>query len=206
MLNFFINRGKVRVIWECSRRKCGLSEAFSSILPNKFRFVFIISYLLVRYRVVICRFLNQIQKYSRYSFAQDDSSVLLENHNHRNHLLRVRMEKKGFSTITGKKFGDFYAIHPNPRGNFWLGSLKAFHPESLGAWWKHSSRREHVILDSNLLSVLAKGNLFTSSPSNCRKHTTLRHDLKQIANFFCWIRWYQGTGEHYTANSSHYHV
>ena len=65
-----------------------------------------------------------------------------------------------------------------------MGSLKAFHPESLGAWWKHSSRREHVILDSNLLSVLAKGNLFTSSPSNCRKHTTLRHDLKQIANFF----------------------
>ena len=62
--------------------------------------------------------------------------------------------------------------------------MKSFHPESLGAWWKHSSRREQFILNRNLISVLAKENLYTPSPSNCRENTTLRHDLKQIAKFF----------------------
>jgi hypothetical protein len=62
--------------------------------------------------------------------------------------------------------------------------LKSFHPESLGAWWKHSSKYEHVILDSNLLSVHAKGNLYPSSLLNCKEKTVLRHDLKRIAKFF----------------------
>lgn len=131
----------------------------------------------------IRRCLNQ-PKCSCHSFAQADLRVLLENHNHRNHLLYLRIEKKCPSTITGKKFDGFYAIRKKFRKNFWWGGLKSFHPESLGAWWKHSSRREHFILGSNLLSVHAKGNLYPPSLLNCKEKTVLRHDLKQIAKFF----------------------
>ena len=60
--------------------------------------------------------------------------------------------------------------------------MKSFHPESLGAWWKHSS--EQFILNSNLLSVYAKGNLYSPSLLNCKEKTVLRHDLKRIAKFF----------------------
>ena len=62
--------------------------------------------------------------------------------------------------------------------------MKSFHPESLDAWWKHSSRREQFILNSNLLSVYAKGNLYPPSLLNCKEKTVLRHDLKRIAKFF----------------------
>ena len=46
------------------------------------------------------------------------ASVLFENHNHRNRLLYLLMEKNCFSTITGKKFGVFYAIRKNLEKNF----------------------------------------------------------------------------------------
>ena len=62
--------------------------------------------------------------------------------------------------------------------------MKSFHPESLGAWWKHGSRREHFILNSNLLSIHVKRNLFTPSLLNCKEKTVLRQDLKWIAKFF----------------------
>ena len=62
--------------------------------------------------------------------------------------------------------------------------MKSFHPESLGVRWKHSGGGEHFILDSNLLSVHAKGNLYTPSLLNCKEKTVLRHDLKRIAKFF----------------------
>ena len=94
------------------------------------------------------------------------------------------MEKKCLSTITGKKFDGFYAIRKKFRKNFWGGRLKSLHPESLGAWWKHGSRWKWFILGSKLLSVHAKGNLYTPSLLNCKEKTVLRHDLKRIAKFF----------------------
>ena len=105
-------------------------------------------------------------------------------HNYRNHLLYAQIEKKCPSTITGKKFDGFYAIRKKFRKNFWWGGLKSIHPESLGAWWKHGSRREHFILNSNLLSIHVKRNLFTPSLLNCKEKTVLRHDLKRIEKIF----------------------
>nr|DAU95817.1 MAG TPA: hypothetical protein [Caudoviricetes sp.] len=73
----------------------------------------------------------------------------------------------------------------------------------MGAWWKHSSKYEHVILDSNLLSALAKGNLYPPSLLNCKKKTVLRHDLKRIAKFFSGTAENKKFGECYSANPSH---
>lgn len=81
--------------------------------------------------------------------------------------------------------------------------MKSFHPESLGVRWKHSSKYEHVILDSNLLSVLAKGNLYPSSLLNCKEKIVLRHDLKRIAKFFSGTAENKKSGECYSAKSSH---
>ena len=77
--------------------------------------------------------------------------------------------------------------------------MKSFHPESLGVRWKHSGGCEHFILDSNLLSVHAKGNLYTPSLLNCKEKTVLRHDLKRIANFFSGTAENKKSGECYSA-------